>query len=448
MLLRCFHTEGLSINSYLVGDETTGRAAVIDPTIEIESYIQFASKEKLKITDILETHVHADFISGALKLKQYLGNCPTIHCSALGGEKWIPYYADQAFQQGHLVNLGNIRLEAIHTPGHTPEHVMWLCFDDKRSPESPCLAFSGDCLFVGSVGRPDLLGKEEVEHLAKLLYHTLFVELTKLPDFLEIFPAHGAGSLCGKGLSARPSTTLGYERMFNPYLTKHPEDEWLQDLLADMPSAPPNFQTIKQLNVSKAVFQVSPVTMAVDVRHPLNFAKGHIQGALNIPLGPSFCNWAASVIPPGARLEIFAENVEQLNHAKRNLALIGLDQIVGEKIWSHLGEQERSKIEILPLVSVEEVAQKLKNSPKSFYILDVRTPAEWKEGHIKEAHWLELSKIRLEKDKLPSPSTSIYVICGSGYRSSVVASFLKNSGYENVSSIWGGMTAWKAQDFS
>ena len=216
MQIRHFYTPGLAINSFLIFDEEAKLGAVIDPTRQVERYLALALEENIEITDIIETHVHADFVSGAPELKAALFGKPIIHCSGMGGKAWIPKYADRIVQDHDEIRLGPVRLAVRHTPGHTPEHVMWLAFDERRSTSVAEVAFTGDLLFVGSVGRPDLLGAEAEEVLIKQLYRTLFQSMHPLPDFLEILPAHGAGSLCGKEIGNRLSSTLGYEKRCNP----------------------------------------------------------------------------------------------------------------------------------------------------------------------------------------------------------------------------------------
>jgi hydroxyacylglutathione hydrolase len=200
---------GLAIASYMVGDEKARAVAVIDPVRDVDDYVLKARAEGLHITHVLETHVHADYVSGAKELKARLGGKPRIVCSGAGGKEWTPLYADVVVKDGDEVRLGQIRLRALHTPGHTPERVAWALFDDARSPDVPWMLFTGDCLFVGDVGRPDLLGPEQQQHLARQLHHSVFQKLGGLPDFTEIFPGHGPGSLCGKAIGARLSSTLG-----------------------------------------------------------------------------------------------------------------------------------------------------------------------------------------------------------------------------------------------
>ena len=239
---------GLAIYSYLVGDEKTKEAAVIDPTRDVDAFLEIAKREGLHIKHVLETHVHADFVSGSREMKDRLGDDVTIHASGMGGEDWTPSYADHVVQDGDEVVMGSVRLKAVHTPGHTLEHVSWALFDDSRSKDTPWLIFTGDFVFVGDVGRPDLLGEEARKELAHQLYRSVFGKLPPLPDFTEIFPGHGAGSLCGKAIGSRASSTLGYERRFNAALVEKPEEEWIADLMDQMPLSPPYFTRMKRIN--------------------------------------------------------------------------------------------------------------------------------------------------------------------------------------------------------
>jgi hydroxyacylglutathione hydrolase len=453
MFLHSFYTPGLAINSYLVGDMNSKRAVIVDPTLEVDIYINYAQKEKFIITDIIETHVHADFISGAKELKHRLEEKPLIHCSSMGGEEWTPKYADRKVETGYELKLEGVALKAVHTPGHTPEHVIWLAYDQSRSKETPCLAFTGDLLFVGSVGRPDLLGPKAMENLAKQLYHSLFEQIGNLPDFLEIYPAHGAGSLCGKGLSPRATSTLGYERLFNPMLIQKPIESWIELIQCDMPSAPPHYQKIKRMNVEgvSASSIRSPnhqqQNCVIDIRSPELFAQGHFKDALNIPLGLSFCQWAASVLDNKTSLTIVASFPDEISQAINNLRLIGFDQIGQKVLWNDKENQSDRLIETLPTLSVEEMSEIIQNQ-KSYYLMDVRTEMEWKVGHIEEAHHLELAGLK-EKMQLVPKDRPIYVICGSGYRASLAASFLKSQGFKDVFNIQGGMLAWnKGLDYS
>jgi hydroxyacylglutathione hydrolase len=445
MLLHTFNTPGLAINSYLIADSHNRQALVIDPTREFAPYLNYAKKENLTITDIVETHVHADFVSGALELKQALNGFPKIHCSALGGKEWTPHYADRRVQNGDIIDFHSFRVMALHTPGHTYEHVIWLCYDKTKSLEIPHLAFTGDFLFVGSVGRPDLLGKGDAEKLSEKLYDSLFVKIAALPDALEIYPAHGAGSLCGKALSSKPASTLGHERLFNPMLQKKPFDEWLFYLNAEVPGAPPNFARIKKINIKgPSRVNVDPhqsPSIYIDIRTPDKFAKSHIKEALNIPIGASFCNWVGSVLFEEANVGLIADNAADLSMAINNLKLIGFDQIGASLLWDKEELMKRFVLESENPIEVVNLFAQIQSNSAGQCIVDVRTLSEWNQGHIKEAQHIELPCLVYERDKIPK-SSRIYMVCGSGYRASIAASYFKKQGYPSVYNITGGMNAW------
>jgi hydroxyacylglutathione hydrolase len=442
MYLQKFYTPNLAINTYLIGDVQSKRGAVIDPTREIDLYIKAAHQAGFEITDILETHVHADFISGAKELKYRLQDKPFIHCSAMGGAEWTPKYADKAIQDGDEINLGAISLRALHTPGHTPEHLIWLCYEELK--DMPRLAFTGDLLFADSVGRPDLLGKVHTQNLATQLYHSLFTTLEKLPDLMEIFPAHGAGSLCGKGLSTRPTSTLGYERQFNPYFVKKPLQEWTNNLLKDTSIAPINFQRMKKLNIQGLpLVSLTPKashSLTIDLRQPESFAKSHLKDSINIPLGSNFCNWISSILNEDMPLSLVVETPEQILEAVKNLHLIGFDRIIRHIVWND--NRKEFPTAQLSLISAEELAQKIQNAKLAPYVLDVRTLPEWEAGHIENAHHIELTQLTAQADQIPKDA-SVFVICGSGYRASIAASWLQSQGYSDVANIKDGMQAWK-----
>ena len=303
MFFQRIYTPGLAINTYLLGDEKTKRCIVIDPTRHVFPCIVQAQNEGYDITDILETHAHADFVSGSKELKHQLNEKPAIHCSGMGGTQWIPSYADQIVQDGTLLVIGDLLLKAVHTPGHTPEHIIWVAYDKTRSSLVPWFICTGDSLFVGGVGRTDLLSPEEINPLAKQLYHSLFEVLNSFEDFVETYPCHSEGSLCGKGINGKSSSTIGYERLFNPYFQKKPEEEWIKTLLKGLPRVSPYFQRLKVLNL-KGPPLLSSLKAArwnesqeerkftdlflLDVRLPEAFASSHLKGSINIPVSHSF----------------------------------------------------------------------------------------------------------------------------------------------------------------
>ena len=458
---------GLAIASYLVGDEKARQVAVIDPTRDVDEYIQIAKDEGLHITHILETHVHADYVSGSAELKARLGGEPQVVVSGMGGKAWTPPYADQVVQDGDEVRLGGIRLKAIHTPGHTPEHVAWALFDDTRSKDTPWLLFTGDLLFVGDVGRPDLLGPDEQKALAHQLYRTLFEKVAAVPDFTEVFPAHGSGSLCGKAIGSRRSSTFGFERRFNRSLQPAPEAEWTATLLQDMPLAPPYFKRMKQVNAAGPAIlgptlpgqrrmsarelheRICADCLVVDVRPKEAFATVHIPGSINIPLGENLPSWAGWVLPYDKRLVIVPSRPDEMPEVVTHLIRVGLDQVEGYlddgmDAWQNQGFE----ISQLGSISVQALASRLAGAEgEKPFVLDVRTESEWSAGHIDGALHVHGGLLRDRYREVPR-DRPIAVVCGTGYRGSIAASFLKSQRYENVSNVLGGMSAWKGAGLS
>jgi hydroxyacylglutathione hydrolase len=465
MILHQRFIPGLAIASYLVGDERSGEAAVIDPTRDVDQLIQFAKDHGLFIRHILETHVHADFVSGSLEMKARLRNEPIIHSSGMGGAEWTSRYADHVVRDGDEITLGTVRLRAMHCPGHTPEHISWAMFDESRSREIPWLLFSGDFLFVGDVGRPDLLGEEAQRMLAHQLYQSVFERLNALPDITEIFPAHGAGSLCGKALSSRRSSTVGFERRFNPALAQKTETQWVNDLMADMPLAPPYFRRMKRVNqagpavigpelpgqrrwTAREVYErMCDHCLVVDVRSKEAFSAAHIPGAINIPVGPSMPTWAGWVLPYDHPTLVIVENAAQMPDVTNTLLRVGFDDVKGYMeggmdSWETGGFPLTS----LPTISVHDLKERLGKNHDTMTVLDVRTEREWKEGHIAGALHIHGGKLQERYADVPR-NKPVTVMCGSGYRSTIAASFLLREGYSEVSNVAGGMSAWKAAGF-
>ena len=464
MILHQRYVPGLAILSYVLGDEQAGEAIVIDPVRDVGEYLEVARSHHLRIRHILETHVHADFVSGSRELKDRQGGEATIHCSAMGGSEWAARYADNLVQPGDSLRVGAIRLDFLHTPGHTPEHVVMPVYDTQRSSEVPWLMFTGDLLFVGAVGRPDLLGAQAQKQLAHQLYESLFERLSDLPEITEIYPAHGAGSACGKAIASRRTSTLGFERRLSPSLQKKPEEQWVRDLLADMPPAPKYFPHMKAINydgpailgtdvpgwkahsVRDVQRQVDQERLVLDARSKEGFAVGHIPGSINVPLGTNFTTWAGWVLPYDRDILVVLERPQDVAEAARHLACIGLDRIQGYldggiEAWEAAGQPLQS----LTTISVQDLRQRLGDVPSRLTVLDVRTAGEWQAGHIDGAIHIHGGLLRDNLPQIPG-DRPVAVICGSGYRASIAASLLQREQYEQVSNVIGGMTAWKAAD--
>lgn len=465
MLMHQRFVPGLAIASYIVGDEKTGDAVVIDPTRDVDDFIRFARENDLHIRHVVETHVHADFVSGSRELKARLNDEPTIHCSGYGGDDWTQPYADQYAREGDKLELGDVRLEFLHTPGHTPEHICIALMDTSRSSDVPWVLFTGDFLFVGDVGRPDLLGEEARKELAHQLYGSVFEKLPQLPDITEVFPAHGAGSLCGKAIGSRRSSTIGYERRFNPSLQKKPEEEWTRALLDQMPLAPPYFRRMKQVNKdgpaiigpelpgqkrwsAKEVYdRVCEKCLILDVRSKEAFAAAHIPDAINIPLGDNLPTWAGWVLPYDRPTLVVLDDPADLSAVTTHLLRVGFDDVRGcleggIDAWETGG----FPLTTLNTVSVHQFQQRLKEvQDGSVTLLDVRTEKEWDDGHIESALHIHGGKLQERFEEVPR-DRPVTVICGSGYRASIAASFLKREGFDDVTNIVGGMSAWQAAD--
>ena len=461
MILHQRFIPGLAINSYLIGDERTGEAAVIDPTRDVDDFLDFAKENDLHIRHILETHVHADFVSGSRELKARLHDEPVIACSGYGGKDWTQPYADQSLNEGDTIQMGSLRLGVIHTPGHTPEHITISLTDTSRSADVPWLLFTGDFLFVGDVGRPDLLGEQAQKLLAHDLYKSVSQKLPTFPDFTEIFPAHGAGSLCGKAISSRRSSTVGYERRFNPALREKPEEQWVRDLLGGMPLAPPYFRRMKQMNKegpailglelpgqkrwsAKEVHErVCEHCLIVDVRSKEAFAAAHIPNAINIPFGPNLPTWAGWVLPYDHPTMLVLDDPTRIAEVTTHLIRVGFDDVQGYleggmDTWETAGYP----LTTLTIISVHDLNKRLKDRQK-LTVLDVRTEGEWNAGHIDGAIHIHGGKLQERFAEVPRDKP-VAVICGSGYRASIAASFLQREKYEAVSNVIGGMAAWKA----
>jgi hydroxyacylglutathione hydrolase len=463
MLLHQRFIPGLAIASYIVADEKSGEAAVIDPTRDVEAYINFAKNHDLNIRHIIETHVHADFVCGSKELKARLDDEPIIHCSGYGGDDWTQPYPDQYVQEGVTLEFGTVRLEFRHTPGHTPEHIAVLLFDKSRSAETPWVMFTGDFLFVGDVGRPDLLGEKVKQELAHQLYQSVFERITDLPDITEILPAHGAGSLCGKAIGSRRSSTLGYERMYNGALQKKPEEQWVNDLLHDMPLSPPYFKRMKQVNkdgpaiigselpglrrwqAKKVYERVCDECLIVDVRSKEAFAAAHIPDAISIPFGSNLPTWAGWVLPYDRPILLVVDQPSQVEAVITHLLRVGFDDVQGY-LAGGMDDWETAGFPLvtLPTLSVHDLKRRLDKGEK-LTVLDVRTAGEWIAGHIDGAIHIHGGKLQEHFGDVPD-GKPVAVVCGSGYRASIAASFLQRNGYESVSNMLGGMSAWKAAE--
>ncbi len=457
MLLERFEDKGLSHYSYAVGCEGQGEVVIVDPRRDVDLYLDFAHARNLRIVGVLETHIHADFAAGTKALAEASG--AQIHASAYDdGQLYETTFAHTPMHEGDAITMGKTRIEALHTPGHTPEHLSFLVYDLARAPRVPQVLLSGDFLFVGSLGRPDLIGDEVTRALAGQLYDSVATKLGPLPDFVEVNPAHGAGSMCGSGMSARPTTTLGFERLANPYLRKGlTREAFIAEILGHVPPFPPYYRLMKRLNARGAEpfdtgRQVQPIRakefhqlvghghVVIDLRDQLAFGAGHIPGSFGIGSWGSLSTWAAWVVPYETPILLVGSRNEPMDDVVRSLARVGLDDVRGyldgglEK-WIAGGYPVTHVRQMTPA----EFAEVRKSTP--MHVVDVRTNEEWRGGHVSGARHIMGGKLTEHLTDLPR-NAPIALICGSGYRSTVAASVLERAGFADVVNITGGMAAW------
>lgn len=460
MLLERFEDTGLAQYSYAVGCEGAARVAIVDPRRDVDVYLEWAAGRGLAITHVLETHVHADFASGARELAERSG--ASLLLSAYDeGERYEVRFPHTALRDGDAIELGKVRVEALHTPGHTPEHLSFLVFDTVRAEHVPMAALTGDFLFVGSLGRPDLLGEDAKHELARSLFRSVREKLAGLPAGLEVHPGHGAGSMCGSGMSSRPFSTLGFERIANPFLDPQlSESAFVARILGNPPPLPPYYLRMKELNAAgppllgglPGLAALPPARfralaededhVVIDLRDQLAFGDGHVAGALGIGTsGGSLSSWAAWVVPYERPLLLVAGGEEEVEPAVRALVRVGLDRVVGYLEGGMQRWIERGwPFATLPQLSVSELAARLAAGDGPA-LLDVRADGEWRQGHVAGAQHLMGGEVAQRLAELPAGPLA--VLCASGYRSTVVASFLQRAGRQDVIHVTGGMSAWK-----
>jgi len=455
MYLEQFFVDGLGHASYLIASESAHEAAVIDPRRDVQIYRDAAAKIGATLRYAIETHDHNDFVSGARILAEADGVEVIASASAGLG------YPHRGVRAGDALTLGELSVRVLETPGHTPEHVSYVVTDHSRS-ELPIVAFTGGDLLVGSVGRPDLLGPALGRTLAPQLYDSLHEQLLKLDDFVEVLPTHGAGSLCGRGISGKRTSTIGYERRSNPAVLQPNKDEFVRFVLSGDPTIPAYYARMRALNQAGSTDWQLPVAtplapaelarllagpaagrpVVLDVRSPADFAAGHVPGAVNVGAGPMLPTWVGSLLPHDTALVLVLDDVTQWGEIVTGLARIGHEGVRGHlaggiTAWRGAG---------LPLAcvaqsSVDELVGQLRTGPLA--IIDVRTDAEWGDGHIAGARHLALNELPGRLGEVPTDAT-VRVICGSGYRSSIATSLLLRAGRAAIVNVVGGMDAWYA----
>lgn len=461
MLLERFEDQGLSQYSYVVGCPSAGVVAVVDPRRDVDAYVRYARARDLEIGYVLETHIHADFASGARELAERSGARLTLSRHD-EGERYEVAFPHEEIGDGDRFEMGAVRVEALHTPGHTPEHLSFLVYDTARSGEVPEVLLSGDFLFVGSLGRPDLLGEDAKMELARELFASVRNVLVDLPDGLEVHPGHGAGSMCGAGMSGRATSTLGFERVANPYLSGDlDEDRFVERILGSAPPFPDYYRRMKELNAAgPPILDGLPGQRAVDVeefrrrrregavvvdlRDQLAYGAGHVPDSFGIGAGPGLSTWAAWVVPYDAPILLVAANGRDTEAAVRSLVRVGLDDVVGHldegiEAWIRDGNELRTTQQITPA----ELDRRLADG-EGIGVLDVRTEEEWIAGRIPDAVHVMGGELHDRLEEVPDGDRPLAVVCDTGYRSTVAASVLERNGFRELINVTGGMAAWRA----
>ncbi|GAC1385661.1 MAG: MBL fold hydrolase [Herpetosiphon sp.] len=464
MLFRHIYTQELAQASYLIGCVATGEALVVDPTRDVEQYIALARREGLRVTAVTETHIHADFVSGSRELAARTG--AQIYLSDAGPANWKYAYAAadgaRLLRDGDSFKVGNIRIDALHTPGHTPEHLAFLVTDTAGATE-PMGIITGDFVFVGDVGRPDLLEKAaglagSTAGAARDLFRSI-QRFRNLPDYLQVWPGHGAGSACGRALGAVPQSTVGYERRFNWALEALDEAQFVPAVLDGQPAPPPYFAEMKRVNqlgppILATLPQLAPLTfddliaalqngtMVVDTRRAAEYAAGHIPGTINLPLGSTFLSWAGWLLPYDRPVALIVDTAEA-RAAVRQLQLIGLDQVSG--FWSAevVAEWAAAGRQLATVDRRDAAGLRDQVAQGAVTVIDVRNPHEYAAGHLAGSRNIPLGVLTQRLADVPT-DRPVLVHCQAGTRSAIAASLLQAQGVPGVIDLDGGFAHWQA----
>ena len=447
MYFEQFYLGCLAHASYMLGSE--GEAAVVDPQRDVEIYLKAAHQQGLRIRHIFETHLHADFVSGHMELAKRTGAIIYI------GAQACAIFPHVALHDGSEVRFGKLHMTALETPGHTPEGICLVVTDEEKSPEAWAV-LTGDTLFIGDVGRPDLSKTYTPQQLAGNLYDSLHGKLMTLSDQVLVYPAHGAGSLCGRNMRAERSSTIGTERLTNYALQIKSREEFIRQLTENLPSRPEYFLQDAQINRAGApalseLRELPAITAAelgellqqgvfvLDVRPNTDFAAAHVPGSINIALSGQFAAWAGAIMGLNARPVLVADTPEQYAEARLRLARVGIEDPRGFlqggiAAWKQAG----FPVADVPQISVQELSRQRN---QNLQVLDVRRESEWHAGHIEGAEWFPLDNFKISAPEL-DPSATVAVHCQGGYRSMIACSLLQRAGLKNVMNVVGGFDAW------
>jgi glyoxylase-like metal-dependent hydrolase (beta-lactamase superfamily II) len=443
-----FYLGCLAHASYLLGSE--GEALVVDPQRDVEIYLKAAQEHGLSIRHIFETHLHADFVSGHKELAARTG--AKIY---IGGKAGATFpHVD--VHDGFALRVGKIGVSVLETPGHTPESICLVIADLEKSPE-PWAVLTGDTLFIGDVGRPDLSKTHTPEDLAGLLYDSLHNKLMKLADHVLVYPAHGAGSLCGRNMRAERSSTVGTERLTNYALQIGSRQEFVKQLTTNLPTRPEYFLQDAEINregaaaltelpalpeipASELKQMLEDGVVALDVRPADQFAAGHVPGSINIALSGQFASWAGTLLGLGSRPVLIAGSTEQLTEARLRLARVGIEDVRGFLPGGVAGwRQAGFSLAEIQQIGVQGLRERVHD--RQLQVLDVRREGEWQAGHLAGADWWPLDRFRSALPELDDKPVAVH--CKSGYRSMIACSLLQRAGHPNVINVVGGFDAWQ-----
>ena len=449
MYFEQFYLGCLAHASYMLGSQ--GQAVVVDPQRDVDLYLKAAEEHGVKILHIFETHLHADFVSGHKELAARTG--AKIYIGARAGAK----FPHVDVQDGFELSVGKARLKVLDTPGHTPESVCLLITDEEKSP-TPWAVLTGDTLFLGDVGRPDLSKAHTPLQLAGMLYDSLHRKLLALADDVLVYPAHGAGSLCGRNMRAERSSTIGTERLTNYALQIKSREEFIRELTANLPTRPEYFLQDAEINREGAptlsdLPALTPISalelksmldqgvVALDVRSGDQFAAGHVPASINIALSGQFASWAGTILGLSARPVLIADSPEHLSEAHLRLARVGIEDARGYlnggvDAWKQAG----FRLAELPQITVQGLRDRL--HAHASQVLDVRREPEWLAGHIEGAAWWPLDNFKVSPPEIDR-DRPIAVHCKSGYRSMIACSLLQRAGFRNVTNVIGGFDGWQ-----
>lgn len=455
MFVQQFFVPGLAHSSYLLGGAAT--CAIIDPRRDVGIYLEAAASMGMKITHILQTHLHADFVSGHLDLAEATGAVIVMPKSANCA------FPHQAVAEGDSFRIEDLEISVLETPGHTPEHITYVVRDRARGPEAVSI-FCGDTLFVGDVGRPDLFPGIALE-LAGKLYGSLHEKLLALPPFCEVYPAHGAGSLCGRAMGAKRTSTVGYEKLYNNALTIADREKFIASLTTDMPEAPDHFSRCSDINRrGPALVRTLPPpeplppkrfrekmdeegVLVLDIRGYTAFSGQHVPGAYHIDRGGNFSTFAGWVLPPDRKILLVTNDGAEAAETAVLLRRVGVDQVVG---YLEGGMFEWAKAgfasDHVPLLSAPELNRRI-TSGNGLILLDVRSAGEFSAVHVAGALHIPAPELRTRHQEL-DPNRDIALVCSTGHRSSLAASLLKRQGFTRVWNVAGGMTGFNAAGFA